>query len=276
MPRFKLTLEYEGTRYRGWQRQKNARSVQGELDEAIIATCNTRIFDLTGSGRTDAGVHALMQVAHLDVATAIPPHVLHLKLNDLLPADINILALDHSQPRFHARHHAEARRYVYQVSRRRTAFGKRFVWWVRDPINIDGVRACLQEFTGMHDFRQFSDADPDEASTMVLVQEADVAEHGDLIVFRFRASHFIWKMVRRLVGASIGVGRGTLPLEAVRRMMKGGVESAAQFTAPPSGLFLEGVFYKDELIVDSPIVPVIAVLPVQTSGISLRSKPSKR
>ncbi len=259
MPRFKLTIEYEGTRYRGWQRQKNARSVQGAIDEAVMAACNTRTFDLTGSGRTDAGVHALMQVAHLDVATTIPPDVLRLKLNDTLPADINILSIERAHPRFHARHHAVARRYLYQVSRRRTAFGKRFVWWVRDEIDIARVRAALAACVGRHDFRAFSEADPDEASTIVVVDEAAVEEHGDLLVFRIRASHFIWKMVRRIVGVSVGVGRGALDPSTVTRMLSGAGETAAQHTAPPSGLFLERIFYKDEPIFDSPIVPAIPV-----------------
>ncbi|MGH2569091.1 MAG: tRNA pseudouridine(38-40) synthase TruA, partial [Bacteroidota bacterium] len=129
MPRFKLTLEYEGTRYSGWQIQKNARTVQGEFVQAIHKVFRTNEFEFHGSGRTDAGVHALMQVAHLDVKTVLAPEIIRMKLNDELPADINILEIEKAAPTFHARHDAVARRYLYQVSRRRTAFGKRFVWW---------------------------------------------------------------------------------------------------------------------------------------------------
>src|SRR5579872_3863544 len=132
VPRFTLTIEYAGTRYSGWQIQKNARTVQGEIERAVREVTGRKDFELYGSGRTDAGVHAVAQVAHLDVATATPPEPLRRRLNDELPADINILAAAVVPHRFHARHDAVARRYVYQIARRRTAFSKPFVWWVKE------------------------------------------------------------------------------------------------------------------------------------------------
>jgi len=128
MPRFKLRLEYAGTRYSGWQVQKNARTVQGELQRAIREATGHDPFELYGSGRTDAGVHALCQVAHADLETASSPEVLRLALNDQLPADIHVLSVERVSRKFHARHAALARSYLYQVSRRRTAFAKPFVW----------------------------------------------------------------------------------------------------------------------------------------------------
>ena len=136
MPRFKLTIEYAGTRYSGWQIQKNARTIQGEIDRAVRTVTGRRDFELYGSGRTDAGVHAVAQVAHLDVSTNIPADTLLRRVNDELPADINILAAEQVPHRFHARHHAVARRYMYQIARRRTAFAKPFVWWVREPLDF--------------------------------------------------------------------------------------------------------------------------------------------
>src|SRR5690349_20565002 len=124
VPRFKLTIEYAGTRYSGWQIQKNARTIQGELDRAIREVARRKDFELYGAGRTDAGVHALGQVAHLDLATPLPAETLRRRVNDQLPADINVLAADTVPHRFHARHDAVARRYLYQLSRRRTAFAK--------------------------------------------------------------------------------------------------------------------------------------------------------
>src|SRR5262245_1524376 len=124
MPRFKLTVEYAGTRYSGWQIQKNARTVQGEIDRAVRAVTARSDFELYGSGRTDAGVHAAAQIAHLDVVTTLAPDHLRRRLNDDLPADINVLAMERVPHRFHARHDAVARRYVYQIARRRTAFSK--------------------------------------------------------------------------------------------------------------------------------------------------------
>jgi len=124
MARFKLEIEYEGTRYSGWQVQKHVRTVQGELLEAIKRILPEREIVLQGAGRTDAGVHALCQVAHLDCDMRIPPDVLRLKINDELPADIHVLHLEPAPKNFHARHSAVARSYIYQISQRRTAFGK--------------------------------------------------------------------------------------------------------------------------------------------------------
>ena len=135
-PRFKLTIEYAGTRYSGWQIQKNARTVQGEIDRAVRTVTGRKDFELYGSGRTDAGVHALAQVAHLDVSTSLPPDTLRRRVNDELPSDINILSAVVVPHRFHARHDAVSRRYVYQIARRRTAFAKAYVWWVKDALDV--------------------------------------------------------------------------------------------------------------------------------------------
>src|SRR6058998_1987605 len=162
MPRFKLTIEYSGTRYSGWQIQKNAKTVQGEIDRAVRAITGRKDFELYGSGRTDAGVHALAQVAHLDVSTNLPPDTLRRRMNDELPADINILAAVVVPHRFHARHDAVARRYLYQVSARRTAFAKPFVWWVKEPLDVARVRAATGGFLGMHDFSSFAVTEKDD------------------------------------------------------------------------------------------------------------------
>ena len=141
MARFKLTLEYEGTRYRGWQVQKNARTVAGEIEEAVRRLSGRKDFELYGSGRTDAGVHALAQVAHLDLNTSLDPERLRFALNDELPADINLLAAERVGRRFHARHDAVMRSYLYQVSRRRSALAKPFVWWVKDTLDAKSMGA---------------------------------------------------------------------------------------------------------------------------------------
>ncbi|MBP1691919.1 MAG: truA, partial [Bacteroidetes bacterium] len=140
MPRFKLVIEYEGTRYSGWQKHPGVRTVQGELEDAIRESAGTTKIEFQGSGRTDAGVHATGQVAHLEVATVLAPHILRMRINDTLPPDIHVLDLDRVRGTFHARHDAESRVYLYQISRRRTAFGKRFVWWIKDPLNVQRMR----------------------------------------------------------------------------------------------------------------------------------------
>ena len=237
--RFRLLIEYAGTRYSGWQIQKNARTVQGEIDRAIREAFRPREFELYGSGRTDAGVHALAQVAHLELYTSAAPELLRRKINDELPADINIIAVEKVAHRFHARHDAVSRSYLYQISRRRTAFGKPFVWWVKEPLSIPAMREAAALFVGLKDFHGFTDDDPGAKSTLVLVDAIEIAEAGALVLIRVRGSHFLWKMVRRIVGVLAAVGRGELRPGAANDP----AVDVAALTAPAAGLFLERVYY---------------------------------
>jgi len=279
VPRYKLTIEYAGTKYSGWQKQKNARTVQGELESAIGAATREKTFEFMGSGRTDAGVHALRQIAHLDVRKPLPAETLRRAVNDNLPADIHVLAVDSVPHRFHARHGALARSYLYQVSRRRSAFAKPFVWWVKDPLDLDRMRQAAARFTGMHDFRAFSDDDPDEKSTDVLVEEVTLAEDGDLILIRVGGSHFIWKMVRRMVGVLVEIGKADLEIEDVATLLGNPKQALpsqtilpapAQLTAPASGLFLERVFYQG----DQRQWPLLPAAPVRSLD-SARHRPEQ-
>lgn len=250
MPTYRLTIEYEGTRYRGWQEQKNARSVAGEIRRAVAAA-GGEIVELGGAGRTDAGVHALGQVAHLRLRSEVAPESFRRAINDALPADIHVAALAGAPDRFHARHDALWRAYLYQVSRRRTALGKRHVWWVKRPLDARRIESAAARLTGRHDFASFCESPREQASTIVVVDRVEVAEAGALILFRIVASHFLWKMVRRIVGALVRVGAGELSGEDLRRLLEGpppagATGGTAAWTAPPSGLFLERVAYRGE------------------------------
>jgi tRNA pseudouridine38-40 synthase len=249
VPRFKLTIEYAGTRYSGWQIQKNARTIQGEIDRAVRVVTKRKDFELYGSGRTDAGVHALAQVAHLDVVSPLPPANLTQRLNDELPADINILSAEVVPHRFHARRDAVARRYLYQISRRRTAFAKAFVWWVKDSIDAGRMRQAAEAFVGFKDFDTFAESDGEDGndrSTLVLVERLDVVESGDLVLVAVEGSHFLWKMVRRVVGVLVEIGRGRLEPDAAATLLVASSGEPARLTAPPSGLFLERVYYRGD------------------------------
>lgn len=263
--KFKLTIEYVGTRYSGWQVQQNARTIQGVLIEAVEQATGQRAFDLQGSGRTDAGVHALCQVAHLDVATDLAPEILRRKINDALPHDINVLRVDRVRHAFHARHDAVARSYLYHVARRRTAFYKPFVWWVKEPLDVAAMRRAAEAFVGLHDFQAFSDDDPDDRSTRVQIDAFDLHEDGDLLLFHIQGSHFIWKMVRRLVGVLVEVGRGRISVDDAAALLGRPSSVPATLTAPASGLFLERVYYAGEPVdggLVSPVVlPAIAARP---------------
>jgi tRNA pseudouridine38-40 synthase len=249
MRTWRMEVEYEGTRYGGWQRQPDRRTVQGELLRAAETLLSARA-EVGGSGRTDAGVHALRQVAHLKVndsrARVPAPAQLLRGINGLLPHDINLLSVRAAHTDFHARHDALGRFYLYQISTRRTAFGKPFVWWVRDRLNARAMADAAALVVGRHDFRSFCESPESQGSTLVHVETARVVERGGLILFRVGASHFLWKMVRRLTGALVEVGRGNLSAEAFRSLLEKYSNEPAAWTAPPSGLFLERVLYAGE------------------------------
>jgi tRNA pseudouridine38-40 synthase len=261
---WKLTLEYEGTRYYGWQEQKGARTVAGEIRTAAEAFLN-QPAEVFGAGRTDAGVHALAQVARLRSARRLRPRELLHGLNDRLPADINILRAVEVSDRFDPRRDALARYYLYQISTRRTAFAKKAVWWVKDRLDVEAMQEACATLVGRHDFVRLCDKRAGERSTIVVVEHAKLDRDGDLILFRIGASHFLWKMVRRITGALVEVGRGQLPPRDFQSLfdntnVKRGTIAfdAAARTAPPSGLFLERVIYQGEARPGA-LVPALAV-----------------
>src|SRR5438874_5391246 len=197
MPTYKLTIEYEGTRYSGWQAQGNTpKTIQGRL--ARVATEVFGEAEIGGAGRTDAGVHAAGQVAHLRIHKAVDPILMTRKMNDLLPHDINILDAARASDRFHARHDAISRVYLYQIATRRTAFAKSFVWWIKDRLDFDAMQRSAASIAGRHDFTAFSDKRiKEEESRIVVVERCELARDGALILLRIEASHFLWKMVRK-------------------------------------------------------------------------------
>jgi tRNA pseudouridine38-40 synthase len=243
VPAWKLILEYDGTRYRGWQVQKNTdKTVQGVLLRAAREVLGEDA-SAGGAGRTDAGVHALAQVAHVKARRNLAPSELQWDLNERLPSDVNVLSVASAPPAFHARHDAKSRTYLYRISRRRTAFDKRFVWWVRDRLDFDAMARAAALFPGRHDFASFAENPEGQESTVVVVEASTLLDRDDEIHFRVEASHFLWKMVRRLVGTLVEVGRGNLGTADVERLLGERSAEPARWTAPPSGLFLESVRY---------------------------------
>jgi tRNA pseudouridine38-40 synthase len=251
---WKLTLEYDGTKYSGWQEQRNARTVQGQLRKAAEDFFGGEV-DLQGAGRTDAGVHARAQVAHLRVRPKAgskarwptADQILR-ALNERLPSDVCIIDVAETANAFHARHDAIARSYLYQLSTRRTAFFKKYVWWVREPLDVPAMAQASRLLIGRHDFTRFRAPDPSkpDESPIVVVEDAGIDVEGDLIVFRITASHFVWRMVRRIVGVLVKLGQGEITLEDFTRLLDGEANpplDVAAWTAPASGLFLEEIVY---------------------------------
>ena len=171
-------------------------------------------------------------------------------------------SIDKAPHRFHARHDAVSRSYLYQISRRRTAFAKPFVWWIREPLDLDAMRHAAEAFVGRQDFAAFSDDDPDEKSTVVVLERLELVEAGALILVRVQGSHFLWKMVRRIVGVLAAVGRGEMKPADAAELLRGrprpGGATPAELTAPAAGLFLERVSYKGDPA-PGPVRPVIAI-----------------
>ncbi|MGZ4807807.1 MAG: tRNA pseudouridine(38-40) synthase TruA [Thermoanaerobaculia bacterium] len=261
MPTYKLTIEYEGTRYSGWQAQGNTqKTIQGNIVRAATQVLGE--VDVGGAGRTDAGVHASGQVAHLRVRKDVDPLVLSRKINDLLPHDITILRAERANDKFHARHDAISRVYVYQIATRRTAFAKSFVWWIKDRLDLESMIRASAAIAGRHDFSAFSDKRlSQDESRIVVVERCEVAAAGDLILVRLQASHYLWKMVRKLVAFLVEVGRGTIkPGELAARLKADGEMFSP--TAPPSGLFLDAIIYPRESF-DRPLAPIIPVVSIR-------------
>ena len=253
MKTWKLTLEYDGTKYSGWQEQNNARTVAGSLRGAIEDFLGSPI-ELMGAGRTDAGVHALGQVAHVKLRKSdrrhplYEPAFLRAQFNERLPSDISIIEIEEAPVSFHARHSATARTYLYQIAKRKTAFHKRHVWWIKEQLDVAAMQSAAERMAGRHNFVRFAQKDPSKPndSTIVYVDSAEVLEDDYLILFRIDASHFLWRMVRRLVGITVKVGLGEVSLDELDELLDGRGAArldVAAWTAPGAGLFLESVRY---------------------------------
>jgi tRNA pseudouridine38-40 synthase len=243
--RFKLVVEFDGSRYSGWQKQDDARTIQGSLLKAASGLYGEPV-DVQGNGRTDGGVHGLRFVAHLEAHTTDPAHEVGRRVNELLPQDINILEAQKAGPRFHARHNCIGRSYLYQIARRRTAFCHRYVWQIAEPLKVKPMREAAALLAGLHDFTSFTDRQVlKKKSPLVMIHKTQVVETDDLILIRLVGSHFLWKMVRRIVGVVAEAGRGQLSPAEVERFL---VEPAnlSRFTAPAQGLFFEHAFYHQE------------------------------
>ncbi len=242
--RFKLIIEFDGTDFSGWQRQGRAvRTVQGEIENAIAQILQQKVT-VIGSGRTDAGVHALAQVAHSDlILSKFPLEKLHFALNSLLPGDVQVLSLEETSLSFHARFQALSRSYRYRVERRRHPLLQRFSWTPPYAWDDDVIGKAVQMLPGRHSFKSFCLQRPGEDGYFCTVKGTawEVDENG--VNFLITADRFLHKMVRGLVGALIDVGRGRYTLDDFRDLLDEPVRNGAVSVAPPHGLTLLCVDY---------------------------------
>ncbi|HEX8815617.1 MAG TPA: tRNA pseudouridine(38-40) synthase TruA [Terriglobales bacterium] len=249
MRNFKLTLSYDGSEFFGWQVQPEAPTIQQTLATAIGRVTGEKVLP-QGSGRTDAGVHALAQVASFTLESPIPAKGLLLALNDALPAAVRVLKVEETGPDFHARKSARAKTYRYRIYRGDICppFLARYVWHYPYPLDEGAMKRAAEEVVGEHDFTSFAAVDPErgresEVSNVRTVFSSVWAREADEFVYTVRGSGFLHHMVRNLIGTFILVGKQTLHSGDTRRIIGERTRSAAGATAPASGLYLVDVEY---------------------------------
>ncbi len=245
MKNFKLVIEYDGTRYSGWQRQKSDRTIQGEIENALM-TMTCQKITLIGSGRTDAGVHALGQTANFKCDTKLTSQAFHKGLNSLLPKDIVIKSCEPVSEEFHARFDAQSKFYRYHILNQPIpiAIGRQYVWQIHRPLDTRAMVQATRFFVGIHDFKAFegSGSPRDHTVRNVMLAQLSVGRDGK-IIFDIEADGFLRFMVRNIVGTLADVGRGRLSPQEIPDIFLSRNRSLASATAPARGLFLLSVTY---------------------------------
>ena len=242
--RIKLTIEYDGTNYCGWQIQPNGVSVQ-EVVEGAVKKITGEDVNVVASGRTDAGVHAEGQVAHFDTSSAVPPERFAYALNAVLPDDVKITRSEKTDDDFNARFSAKKKTYEYRmyVSGFSRPLKDRYAVWINFPLNEDAMNAAAKYFIGEHDFRCFLAANSSVETTIRTVYRAEVRTEGDEIVFSVTGNGFLYNMVRIMAGTLVAVGGGKMRAEEIPNVLSGKDRSRAGKTMPAKGLVLKSVEY---------------------------------
>jgi tRNA pseudouridine38-40 synthase len=255
--RLALIVEYDGAAYAGWQRQPEVPTVQAVIEDALASLTQTP-HRITGAGRTDAGVHALGQVAHLDTQSHLPADRIREGLNALLPRDVVIREVCEVAPDFHARRDARLRVYRYAVLARPrpSALLRGYAHHVAEPLDVDAMRAGATGLTGEHDFAAFRILGTGTTSTVCHVRTLRIEQRGDLLVFTAAANRFLRQMVRRIVGVLLAVGRGGQPPESVAATLASRDNRRTGAPAPAHGLYLVRVLYPAHRVVGPPQPPV--------------------
>lgn len=242
---FKLTIEYDGTNYHGWQRQPDNPSIQQAIETAIAIITNQKIT-LTGSGRTDAGVHALGQTSNFLCETRLKPNEIMKGLNSLLPADIVIRKCVRVSPKFHARYDAKRKRYRYCILNRQLpcAIGRQYAWWIRSALDISAMQEASDLILGAHDFKAFeASGSPRSHTRRQILQARWKRQASNRIIFDIAADGFLRHMVRNLVGTLVDVGLHKIALSRFQQILSSLDRTQAGATAPAQGLFLVAVHY---------------------------------
>lgn len=243
--RIKLEIEYDGTAYCGWQRQLNGPTIQEKIEEAVCRATGEQTA-VHGSGRTDAGVHAMRQVAHFDTDTRIAPDKIAAALNFYLPADIRVLSAEPVPDTFHARFGAKEKtyRYVFRNNPQRTALFRTMSAHERAPLDLESMRAAARQLTGEHDFAAFCSR-PEGMNTVRTIRRIDVRRDHEYVLIDVTGNGFLHNMVRIIAGTLAEAGKGNMRPQQIEDALRTGDRSLAGPTAPAAGLFLMQVKYDD-------------------------------
>ncbi len=245
MPRYRLLIEYDGGPYRGWQSQKNGPSVQDAIEQAITKFCGEEAR-LTAAGRTDTGVHATGQVAHVDLEKAWPARTVREAVNaHLVPEPVVILEAEQVDDEFHARFSASGRRYLYRIlhGRPRPALERGRVWWLQKTLDVEAMAQAARALLGRHDFTTFRDAQCQAQSPVKTLDEATVRAVGQEVHLEFAARSFLHRQVRSMTGTLAEVGLGRWEVADVADALAAADRTRCGTVAPPEGLYLTRVVY---------------------------------
>lgn len=245
MNNYKMVLQYEGTRYKGWQRQESTNhTIQGKL-EAILSKMNGAPVEMQGAGRTDAGVHARGQVANFHMETTWTPEQIMNYVNQYLPEDIAVISLEQVADRFHSRLNAKGKTYCYQVIQSPVphVFERRYAHRIEEKLNVDEMRRAAAVLIGKHDFASFTSAKKSKKSTVRTIESIELEEKGEMLQIRYSGDGFLYHMVRILTGTLLEVGMGQRQAEEMETILETKRRDAAGPLAPACGLTLMEVRY---------------------------------
>ncbi len=248
MNKIKLTIEYDGTAYVGWQRQPNGTSVQTLVEQALAEICGQTV-QIVSSGRTDAGVHARGMVAHFETDRELPVSAFREGVNSHLPADIAVVAAERVSADFHARYDALAKRYRYSICMGpvRSPIHSRFSWHIKKDLVLVRMKQAASLLVGKHDFAAFRSSGCDARTTVREIFAVEIKKHGRMLHIDIIGSGFLRNMVRVIAGTLVEVGAGKRGPDEVRELLSGGQRELSGVTAPPQGLCLMQVWYEGDL-----------------------------
>lgn len=245
MQNYRMTIQYDGTRYNGWQKQGNTADTIQEKLEAIISELTGEKTELNASGRTDAGVHALGQVANFKTEARVDTEYMLKQLNRYLPKDIRVLDLRQADIRFHSRLNAKKKTYIYRIDNTDfgSVFDRKYAMRFGERLNVDDMRRAAAYYVGEHDFKSFCTKKNMKKSTVRIIYSVEITQNDGIIEIAYCGNGFLYNMVRILTGTLMEAGRGRIKPEDIPGIIAAGDRGKAGFTAEPEGLFLKSVEY---------------------------------